>query len=192
MAMKDYTFIRPGIAVTMSAIVLIAALVVGVMLIGSLGNAARTVRRGGETAQTLHRYNAGLEVWRSLAVASEGGALRPEAVALRDSLRSELRERFSRLQGSFDNATDSSLAHTILEGLAAGDVELTREARQAMIVLLARQDSAMFHAAATSQRAVLFSAVLLGLTVLAAGLLVVPMAFLYVRFKRGAVIEVKV
>ena len=192
MAMKDYTFIRPGVAVTLSALVLIAALLVGVMLIGSLSNAASTVRRGGETAQTLHRYNAALEVWRSLAASGEGAALRPEAVQLRDSLRGELRDRFGRLQASFDNPTDSALVHSILEGLAAGDVELTGEARQAMIVLLARQDSALFHAAGTSQRAVLFSAVLLGLTVLAAGLLVVPMAWLYVRFKRGATIEVKV
>lgn len=192
MAMKDYTFIRPGVAVTLSAIVLIAALLVGVMLIGSLSNAARTVRRGGETAQTLHRYNAALEVWRSMAAPGEGGALRPEAVQLRDSLRGELRDRFGRLQTSFDNPTDSALVQSILEGLAAGDVELTGEARQSMIVLLARQDSALFHAAAASQRAVLFSAALLGLTVLAAGLLVVPMAWLYVRFKRGATIEVKV
>jgi hypothetical protein len=36
------------------------------------------------------------------------------------------------------------------------------------------------------------SAALLGLTVLAAGMLVIPMAWLYVRYKRGAVIEVKV
>ena len=192
MAMKDYTFIRPGVAVTLSALVLIAALLVGVMLIGSLSNAAGTVRRGGETAQTLHRYNAALEVWRSLAASGEGAAVRPEAVQLRDSLRGELRDRFGRLQASFDNPTDSALVHSILEGLAAGDVELTGEARQSMIVLLARQDSALFHAAGTSQRAVLFSAVLLGLTVLAAGLLVVPMAWLYVRFKRGATIEVKV
>jgi len=61
-----------------------------------------------------------------------------------------------------------------------------------MIVLLAHQDAALFEAAATAQRGVLLAAVLLGLTVFAAGMLVVPMAWLYIRHKRGATIEVKV
>jgi hypothetical protein len=192
MAMKDYTFIRPGIAVTISAATLLAALFVGVLLIGSLGNAARTVRQGGQTAQTLHRYNAALEVWRGMAVGGDSLVERPEARRMRDSIRTALTDAFSTMQAGLTDATDSAMVRTILEGLATGDVELTSEARQAMIVLLARQDSAMFQAAATSQRAVLFSAVLLGLTVFSAGMLVVPMAWLYVRYKRGAVIEVKV
>lgn len=191
-AMKDYTFIRPGIAVTISAVTLLAAVIVGVLLIGSLGRAARTVRQGGQTAQTLHRYNAALEVWRGMTVGGDSLLQRPEARQMRDSIRTALTDNFSALQAGLEDATDSAMVRTILEGLATGDVEMTRDARQAMIVLLARQDSAMFDAAATSQRAVLFSAVLLGLTVLAAGTLVVPMAWLYVRYKRGAVIEVKV
>jgi hypothetical protein len=36
------------------------------------------------------------------------------------------------------------------------------------------------------------AAVLLALTVLAAGMLVIPMAWLYIRYKRGATIEVRV
>ena len=191
-AMKDYTFIRPGIAVTISAATLLAAVIIGVLLIGSLGRAARTVRHGGQTAQTLHRYNAALEVWRGMALGGDSVLQRPEARQLRDSIRTALTENFSALQTDLEDATDSAMVRTILEGLATGDVELTRDARKAMIVLLARQDSAMFDAAATSQRAVLFSAVLLALTVIAAGTLVIPMAWLYVRYKRGAVIEVKV
>lgn len=191
-AMKDYTFIRPGIAVTISAATLLAAVIIGFLLIGSLGHAARTVRQGGQTAQTLHRYNAALEVWRGMTVGGDSLLERPEARRMRDSIRTALTENFSALQPGLEDATDSAMVRTILEGLATGDVELTADARQAMIVLLARQDSAMFQAAATSQRAVLFSAVLLGLTVLAAGMLVIPMAWLYVRYKRGAVIEVKV
>jgi hypothetical protein len=191
-AMKDYTFIRPGIAVTISAATLLAAVIIGVLLIGSLGRASRTVRQGGRTAQTLHRYNAALEVWRGMAVGGDSALQRPEARQMRDSIRTALTENFSALQAGLEDATDSAMVRTILEGLATGDVELTTDARHAMIVLLARQDSAMFQAAATSQRAVLFSAVLLGLTVLAAGMLVIPMAWLYVRHKRGAVIEVKV
>jgi hypothetical protein len=191
-AMKDYTFIRPGIAVTISAATLLAAVIIGVLLIGSLGRASRTVRQGGQTAQTLHRYNAALEVWRGMAVGGDSALQRPEARQMRDSIRTALTGNFSALQAGLEDATDSAMVRTILEGLATGDVELTTDARHAMIVLLARQDSAMFQAAATSQRAVLFSAVLLGLTVLAAGMLVIPMAWLYVRHKRGAVIEVKV
>lgn len=191
-AMKDYTFIRPGIAVTISAATLLAAVIIGVLLIGSLGRAARTVRQGGQTAQTLHRYNAALEVWRGMTVGGDSVLERPEARRMRDSIRTALTDNFSALQAGLEDPTDSAMVRTILEGLATGDVELTADARQAMIVLLARQDSAMFQAAATSQRAVLFSAVLLGLTVLAAGMLVIPMAWLYVRYKRGAVIEVKV
>ncbi len=61
-----------------------------------------------------------------------------------------------------------------------------------MIVLLAKQDSTMFQAAEASQRGVLLAAVLLALTIIAAGMLIVPMAWLYVRYKRGATIEVKV
>ena len=191
-AMKDYTFIRPGIAVTISAATLLAAVIIGVLLIGSLGRAARTVRQGGQTAQTLHRYNAALEVWRGMTVGGDSLLERPEARRMRDSIRTALTDNFSALQAGLEDPTDSAMVRTILEGLATGDVELTADARQAMIVLLARQDSAMFQAAATSQRAVLFSALLLGLTVLAAGMLVIPMAWLYVRYKRGAVIEVKV
>ena len=47
-------------------------------------------------------------------------------------------------------------------------------------------------AAALAQWGVQLAAVLLALTVLAAGMLVVPMAWLYLRHKRGATIEVKV
>lgn len=191
-AMKDYTFIRPGIAVSISAATLVAALVIGVLLIKSLGHAAATVQRGGETAQTLHSYNAALEVWRQMASSADPAFNRPESRQLRDSIRTALTDQFAGLQQSVTTADDSSLIRTILEGLATADVGLTTEGRQAMIVLLAHQDAALFEAAEASQQAVLLSAVLLGLSVLAAGLLVIPMAFLYIRHKRGATIEVKV
>ena len=45
--MKDYTFIRPGIAVTISAVTLALALVIGLWLIFSLNEAAQTVARTG-------------------------------------------------------------------------------------------------------------------------------------------------
>jgi len=87
---------------------------------------------------------------------------------------------------------ERELVQTVLSGLTSSGTGTGTDARQAMIVLLAKQDSTMFQAAAASQRAVLLAAVLLALTIIAAGMLIVPMAWLYVRYKRGATIEVKV
>jgi len=191
-AMKDYTFIRPGMAVTLSAATLVVALVLGLDLIGSLRHAAATVSRGARATQTLHRYNAGLEVWRRMATNTNPASARPGAVAQRDSMRETLRTQIGALASSLDNPIDHDLAQSVLEGLASTDEASGVKAREAMIVLLAHQDAALFDAAATAQRGVLLAAVLLGLTVLAAGMLVVPMAWLYIRHKRGATIEVRV
>ena len=111
---------------------------------------------------------------------------------MRDSIRAALTADFKLLRGELADTIDRALVGVIVDGLAQTDVGLGTPARQAMILLTARQDSAMFAAAKTSQGAVLFAAVLLALTVLAAGMLVIPMAWLYIRYKRGATIEVKV
>ena len=191
-AMKDYTFIRPGIAVSISAAILIVALIIGGLLIRSLGRAAGTVELGGQTVRTLHSYSAALEVWRQMAAGGDPAFQRPEARALRDSIRAALTAQMKEFRGSMTDSTDRALVGTVLQGLASTDVGLGTEARQAMIVLVSRQDAALFEAAAASQRAVTFAAVLLALTVLAAGMLVIPMAWLYIRYKRGATIEVQV
>jgi hypothetical protein len=191
-AMKDYTFIRPGIAVTLSAATLVVALVFGLDLIASLHRAATTVSRGAHATQTLHRYNAGLEVWRRMATSTDPAYRRPEVMAQRDSMRETLRTQIAALASSLDNPIDHDLAQSVLEGLASTDEASGIKAREAMIVLLAHQDAALFDAAATAQRGVLLAAALLALTVLAAGMLVVPMAWLYIRHKRGATIEVRV
>lgn len=190
--MKDYTFIRPGIAVTISAITLALALVIGLWLILSLRDAARTVEHGARTVQTLHRYNAGLEVWREMATSSDPAYRRPEALAQRDTLGRDLRTQLAELGNSLQDERERDLVRSVLGGLTSTGTGAGTEARQAMIVLLAKQDSAMFHAAQASQQAVLLSAILLALTIIAAGMLIVPMAWLYVRYKRGATIEVKV
>ncbi len=192
MAMKDYAFIRPGIAVTVSAAVLVVALVLGLDLIRSLRAAAASVEQGARASQTLHRYNAGLEVWRQMATSSDPAYRRPEAIAQRDSIRRALRLDIAALGRSFTARDDQQLAHAVLAGLTSRDPATGTTSRQAMVVLLAHQDAALYSAAAAAQRGVLLAAVLLALTVLAAGMLVVPMAWLYVRYKRGGVIEVKV
>ncbi|HET7789732.1 MAG TPA: hypothetical protein VFK78_02960 [Gemmatimonadales bacterium] len=191
-AMKDYTFIRPGIAVSISAATLVAALIIGVVLIRSLGSAARTVSSGAETLERLHRSNAGFEVWHQMATSTDPAYKQPQAVVQRDSIRNDLQSQFAKVANDLPDAADQDLARQVLAGLASTDATATTNARQAMIVLLAHQDAAMFTAAQASERGVLLAAVLLALTVLAAGTLVVPMAFLYVRYKRGATIEVKI
>ena len=191
-AMKDYTFIRPGIAVSISALTLALALVIGLWLIFSLREAAATVSHGASTVETLHRYSAGLEVWRQMSTSTDAAYRRPEAIAQRDSLGRELRVQLAGLATSMEDDRERDLVQNVLLGLNTDGPAPGTQAREAMIVLLARQDSAMFYAAERSQQAVLLSAVLLALTIIAAGMLIVPMAWLYVRYKRGATIEVKV
>lgn len=191
-AMKDYTFVRPGVAVTITAATLLVALVIGLDLIGSLKQAAATIDRGARTVQTLHRYNAGLEVWHQMATSPDPAYRRPEALAHRDSIRAALQRQLAGLGPSLENPADRELVRTVLDGLSSASAASGVEARQAMIVLLAHQDAAMFQAAAAAQRGVLLAAVLLALTVFAAGMLMIPMAWLYIRYKRGATIEVQV
>src|SRR3989449_8771034 len=86
-AMKDYTFIRPGIAVTISGAALVLALVMGLVLIRSLGNASRTVEPGARAVQLLHAYNAGLDVWRDMAANPAPAYRHPHALSQSRSLR---------------------------------------------------------------------------------------------------------
>ncbi len=189
MALKDYTFIRPGIAVSISAACLIAALVIGGVLISSLRGANATVDLARRTMFTLHGYHAALQTWQQL-VASEDPQLRnPESVALRDQIRAALRGQLEALRASVADTGFQRLIGTVLQGLEATAAGIDEAGRQAMIVVMTRQDDAMLQAVAASQRAVLLSVVLIALTVLAAGTLVVPMAWLYIRFKRGALIQ---
>jgi uncharacterized membrane protein len=185
-AMKDYTLIRPGIAVSISAATLVAAMVIGVLLIKSLAQASATVNRGATASEALHRLNAKYEVWRSMATRSDT-TYRRQA----DSIRSALQSDLSRFGASLSTEQERGFVQQILEGIASTDAPTTKDAREAMILLLAHQDATLFDAAETSQRGVIFAAVLLALTILAAGMMIVPMAWLYIRYKRGAAIEVK-
>lgn len=191
-AMKDYTFIRPGIAVTISAATLVIAVMFGVDLIGSLRQAATTMERGARVTRTLHRYNAGLEVWRQMSTSTDPAYRRPEVLAQRDSIRNTLRAQLATLGPSLEAPVDQERVRSVLEGLSGGDPRAQTKAREAMILLLAHQNETLFEAAALAERGVLLAALLLGLTVLAAGMLVVPMAWLYIRHKRGATIEIEV
>src|SRR5213596_2004559 len=111
-AMKDYTFIRPGIAVTISAATLALALAIGMWLIFSLREAAQTVSRGAHTSETLHRYSAGLEVWREMATSADPRFRRVEAVAQRDSLGRMLRGQLSDLATGLPEERERDLVQT--------------------------------------------------------------------------------
>jgi hypothetical protein len=190
--MKDHTFIRPGIAVTISAATLMVALMFGADLIGSLRRAATTMERGARVTRTLHRYNAGLEVWRQMSTSTDPAYRRPEVLAQRDSIRATLRAQLATLGPSLDAPVDQERVRSVLDGLSSRDPRAQTQAREAMIRLLAHQNATLFDAAALAQRGVLLAALLLALTVLAAGMVVVPMAWLYHRHTRGATIEIKV
>src|SRR6266480_736701 len=84
-ALKDYTFIRPGIAVSISAACLIAALVIGIFLIGSLKRATAIVDVARRTVFTLHGYNAALETWQQLVVTEDPELKKPESGSLRNA-----------------------------------------------------------------------------------------------------------
>jgi len=190
-ALTDYTFVRPGLAVTISALCLIAALVVGGSLIGSLKRASAMVDLARRTAFSLHGYNAALETWHELITSEDPELKRAESRALRDSIRSALTTQLSALSAATPDTSQRKLIGAVVRGLQSMNIGLDDAARQAMIVVLTRQDDTMFQAVATAQRAVFLSALLIAFTVVAAGTLVIPMAWLYIRYKQGATVEVK-
>src|SRR5256885_16291608 len=150
-AMKDYTFIRPGIAITVSAITLLAALLFGVVLIKSLRKASETTSQGARTSAALHIYNAKYEVWREMATTTDPAFKKPEAIAQRDSMRANLQASLSRLETALPDEPEKDLVRQVLVGLASTDQAATDKARQAMIVLLGQQDRALFEAAETAR-----------------------------------------
>ena len=192
MAMKDYTFIRPGLAVTISAITLLAALIFGLFLIRSLRRATDAVDNSARTSEVLHKYNAKWEVYLGLATGTGPEYKRPEVIAQRDSLRVDLQNALHRLGARSTTTEDErGLIAQVLLGLTTTQADTVKQARQALVVLLANQDNKLFDAAEESHQGVVLAAVLLALTILAASVMLVPMAWLYLRFKRGTMIEVK-
>lgn len=186
-ALQDYKGPRPGIALTIAAAALIAAIAVGVVHIYLLGRSGGAIEEGRQTIRTLHSYNALLEVWRQMTAE---GTQSMEQQRLRDSIAYALRQDLASLQERLTDAVDRDLVAEVLDDLdvsatGAGASEPGVRSREAMIVLTARQDSALFRAASEYQRSQFFAAVVIGLAVVAAGVLIVPMSWMYVRYKRG-------
>lgn len=186
LALQDYRGPRPGVALTIAAVALIAAMVLGMVHVIGLGRATARLTESQQTIRALHRYNAALEVWRQMA------ADRLEFAAqrrLRDSLAVALRTEMTDLRASMSDSTDRTLVTQVLDDLQRpGDTtafELGARGREAMILLVSRQERSLFEVAAASQRGRLLGGILIGLTVIAAGVLIIPMSWVYVRFKRG-------
>ena len=185
-ALQDYKGLRPGIALTIAAVALIAAVIVGAIHVVGLGGAASHITEGQQTMSTLRRYSAALEVWRQMAA----GEIEFEAQRrLRDSIGLALGADLASLQEALADSTDKQLVLQIMQDLRqpgeGEQMDLGVAGREAMIILSGRQDSALFEAAAQSQRAQIVGGVLIALTILAAGILIVPMSWMYVRYKAG-------
>lgn len=189
-ALQDYKGLRPGIAITIAAVALLAAIVVGALHIYNLRQSRRAIEEGRRTIQTLHEYNAALEVWRQMTAAPEDIEF-PEQARLRDSISLALQNQLRELRQTLTDTVDRELVGYVVEDLqavgaqAAAGEELGRQGREAMIVLTARQDSALFRAAARNQQSLYFAGIVIGLAVVAAGILILPMSWMYVRYKRG-------
>lgn len=187
-ALQDYKGIRPGIALTIAAVALIGAIAVGAVHIFLLGRSVSTIQEAGQTIRTMHRYDAALEVWRQMAADESGSAMQ---IRLRDSIAMALRADLADLMDETADTTDRRLIGAIVRELTPaasgqpGAVDLASAGREEMILLRGRQDSALFSAAEASQRSQIIGAVLIALTVIAAGVLIIPMSWVYVRYKRG-------
>ena len=134
------------------------------------------------SGRRIGQYNAVFEVWRQMA-SSEEGLEFPEQTRLRDSIATALRQEFADLMDNLEDTVDVNLARRVLGDLStpatetAVGSELGLAGREAMIVLTARQDSALFRAASRYQQSQYFAALIIGLAVIAAGILIVPMSW---------------
>ena len=191
LALQDYRGMRPGIAITVAAIALVAAIVLGLVHIVQLGQSGATLEDGRRTMRTLHSYNAALEVWRKMATTPDAETVFPGMGELRDSIATALQLDLTELRAELTDTVDQKLVGEVLADLSRPDqasaagTELGIRGRAAMIVLTARQDSAMFRTAGDFQRSQFHAAVMIGLAVIAAGVLIIPMSWVYIRFKRG-------
>ena len=183
-ALEDYKGPRPGIALTIAAVFLVAAIVVGVVHVAMLGKAGNAIEDGSETIRTLNGYNAALEVWRQLAT-DTGDDVTPQERQMRDSIALSLQRQFTTLRAEFEDPTDQRLVSDILDDFTPSDAPIGMRGREALIVLKARQDSAIFQAATGWQSSQYMAALIIGLAVVAAGIMIIPMSWAYVRYKRG-------
>ena len=189
-ALEYYEGPRPGIALTVAAVALMGALIIGVIHVVTLGNDRAVISDGQKTAGMLNRYAAGLDMWWQMALSPDEES--PDRQRLRDSIGVALRVHLQDLRSELADPMARLLVNDILEsiqnpnsGPRADSNTLTTQARSAMIALTARQDSALFQAVARSQRSQLIGAIGTALTLLSAVSLIAPISWVYLRHKAG-------
>jgi len=182
-ALEDYKGPRPGIALTIAAVFLVAAIAVGVIHVVMLGKAGNSIEDGSQTIRTLNGYNAALEVWRQLA--TDTGDVTAQERQMRDSIALSLQRQFTTLRAELEEPADQQLVDEILDDFTPTEGGVGVQGREAIILLKARQDSAIFQAATGWQSSQYMAALIIGLAVVAAGVMIIPMSWAYVRYKRG-------
>ena len=189
-ALDYYKGPRPGVALTIAAVAMIGALIIGVIHVVTLGGDRSVISDGQKTARMLNRYAAGLDMWWQMALSLDEDSADRQRV--RDSIGVALRVNLQNLRSELADPMAQLLVNDILESIRnpssgpAADINtLTAQARSAMIALTARQDSALFLAVERSQRAQLVGAIGTALTLLAAVCLIVPISWVYLRHKAG-------
>src|SRR3954467_12438877 len=118
-----YTGPRPGVALTIAAVALIAAVGVGIAHVVMLGQSGLAISDGQTAMRTLHKYNAALEVWRQMAILPEKDIKFPEQKRLRDSIASALRNDIQGLQNASNDPTNNRLLGNVLTDLQPGGAE---------------------------------------------------------------------
>ena len=191
MALLQYRGIRPGIALTIAAGALIVGVVVGTINLLALDRSGTVIAEGQGTLRALHSYNTALERWLSLVIGADTSLDAADRVHVRDSVGIALRVQLREFQIALVDSVDRVLVNEVLGDVArpgateVGNLGVGVSGRRAMIELAARQDSALFDAMARYNRSQLLAAFILGLTVVAAAVLVVPMSWMYLRYKKG-------
>ncbi|MFB3069942.1 MAG: hypothetical protein ACE1ZF_04550, partial [Gemmatimonadales bacterium] len=89
MALEYYKGPRPGIALTIAAVALVGALVIGIIHVIALGSDRAAISDGQKTARMLNRYAAGLDMWSQMALSADEDS--PDRQRLRDSIGVALR-----------------------------------------------------------------------------------------------------
>ncbi len=189
-ALEYYKGPRPGIALTVAAVALIGALIIGVIHVVALGRDRAVISDGQKTAGTINRHAAGLDVWRQMALSPAENS--PEWLRVRDSIGVALRVDLQDLRRGLSDPLAQDLVEDVLAGLrnpsTGSEVDintLTAQTSRAMIALTARQDSALFRAVERSQRSQLIAAIGTALTLIAAVSLIAPISWVYLRYKSG-------
>ena len=191
LALLQYRGIRPGIAPTIAAGALIVGVVVGSIHLFALGQSGTVITEGQGTLRALHSYNTALERWLSLVMGADSSLDVAERVHVRDSVGIALRVQLREFQFALIDSVDRMLVNEVLGDVArpgateVGNLGVGVNGRRAMIELAARQDSALFAAMARYHQSQILAAFVLGLTVVAAAVLVVPMSWMYLRYKQG-------